>query len=153
MWSRMSSGFHPSRRGIEARLSRDERAVLRGLVGEVLELVEMDAPAVPEDPLAAMVGISDLDLQLSDDPVLARLFPDAYADDAAASGDFRRYTESDLRAGKRDAARAMLASLPPGSGRVVLDRPTAEVWLAALNDVRLALGTRLGVCDEDQPGT
>ena len=39
-----------------------------------------------------------------DDPVLARLFPDAYEDDGEAAGEFRRYTEMGLRDGKREAA-------------------------------------------------
>lgn len=131
-------------------MSRDERAVLRGLAGELLELIDVEAPPVPADPLAAVVGITEGEVRRPDDPVLARLFPDAYRDDPAAAEDFRRYTEGELRTGKRDSTRALLASLPSGGGRLVLDEATAVSWLAVLNDLRLALGTRLSVT-EDEP--
>ncbi len=42
----------------------------------------------------------------------------------------------------------MLATLPPGGGRVRLSEPEAQAWLRALNDVRLALGVRLDVTDD-----
>ncbi len=79
--------------------------------------------------------------------MLARLLPDAYRDDPEASGEFRRYTERDLRAGKVAAARTVLDTLPPAGGRVRLTEPESQAWLRALNDVRLALGTRLGVTE------
>jgi hypothetical protein len=85
---------------------------------------------------------------LPDDPVLARLLPDAYRDDPEASGEFRRYTEQGLRSGKAAAARTVLATLPPEGGRIRLSEPEAQAWLRAINDVRLALGTRLGVTDD-----
>jgi len=105
-----------------------------------------DGPAGPDD-LAAMIGLTE-DAELPSDPVLARLLPDAYRDDPEASGEFRRYTEQGLRSGKTAAARTVLATLPPKGGRVRLSRPEAQAWLRALNDVRLALGTRLEVTDD-----
>jgi hypothetical protein len=86
-----------------------------------------------------------------DDPVLSRLLPDAYRDDPAAAGDFRRFTDADLRAGKRANAQAVLASLPEGGGRLELDRDQADQWLGCLNDMRLALGTALDVTEELDP--
>lgn len=97
--------------------------------------------------LAALFSLSD-STELPDDPVLARLLPDAYQDDPEASGEFRRYTEQDLRSGKVAAARTVLATLPPSGGRVRLTEPEGQAWLRALNDVRLALGVRLGVTDD-----
>lgn len=96
--------------------------------------------------LDALLGLSD-STEPPDDPVLARLLPDAYRDDPEASGEFRRYTERDLRAGKVAAARTVLDTLPPSGGRVRLTEPEGRAWLRALNDVRLALGTRLGVTE------
>src|SRR5947199_8844200 len=84
-----------------------------------------------------------------DDPVVERLFPDAYDDDPEQASDFRRYTEGDLKTGKIDQAGAILAALPSSGGAVVrLDEEAAEAWLRALNDVRLALGIRLDVRDD-----
>ena len=94
-----------------------------------------------------MIGLTD-NATLPDDPVLARLLPDAYREDPEAAGEFRRYTEQGLRSGKAAAARTVLATLPPGGGRVRLSEPEAQAWLRALNDVRLALGVRLEVTDD-----
>ena len=73
------------------------------------------------------------------------MLPDAYPDDPDASSEFRRYTEKDLRAGKVAAAKTVLATLPEGGGRISLSESQAQVWLRALNDIRLALGVRLGI--------
>ncbi|NED52525.1 DUF2017 family protein, partial [Micromonospora aurantiaca] len=95
-----------------------------------------DAPAA-DDELAAM-GIAE-NAEKPDDPVLARLFPDAYRDDGEAAGEFRRYTEMGLRDGKREAAGMVLGALTDEGADVVLDDEQAQGWLRALNDVRLAL--------------
>jgi hypothetical protein len=108
------------------------------------------APGTPSpDELERMLSLSG-NVELPDDPVLARLLPDAYSDDREASAEFRRYTEESLRAGKINSARAVLASLPAGGGEVVLSEPECQQWLKALNDVRLALGVRLGITDENE---
>ena len=111
-------------------------------------LDDSDGDRVPgADELAEMVGLSE-STELPDDPILARLLPDGYRDDPDAAQDFRRFTESGLRSAKVAAAQTVLATMPPGGGRVRLSSEQAEVWLRALNDVRLALGVRLGVTDD-----
>jgi hypothetical protein len=80
--------------------------------------------------------------------VLARLLPDGYSDDPEAAGEFRKYTEASLRSAKHQAAQDMLATLPLAGGRVQLTGDQALAWLKALNDVRLALGVRLGVTED-----
>jgi hypothetical protein len=149
-------GFRRGRRGIQARFSERERALLTQLFGQLDELLDpggpANAPAEHEgqaDPLEALVGLTSTAAERPSDPALARLLPDGYADDEQASSEFRRYTESDLRTGKRDAAGAVLAGLrESGDGPVRLDEDTARLWLGALNDVRLVLGTRLGVTEQ-----
>ena len=84
-----------------------------------------------------------------DDPVVGRLFPDVYPDRPADSAEYRRYTEGDLKTGKIDQAGAVLAALPSSGGAEVrLDTESAEAWLRALNDARLALGIRLDITDD-----
>ena len=83
------------------------------------------------------------------DPVIARLFPDMYRDDAAASEELRRYLEDDLRSAKLEQAALLLDVLPVEGGEVALDEEQAEAWLRALTDVRLTLGSRLGIDDDD----
>ncbi len=167
------AGFRATSSGATARFGAAQATIIRDLVGQVAELVSDegqggsasagppagaagggagepgwpdDGPVSPDD-LAAMIGLTD-NATLPDDPVLARLLPDAYRDDPEASGEFRRYTEQGLRSGKAAAARTVLATLPPGGGRVRLSEPEAQAWLRALNDVRLALGVRLDVTDD-----
>jgi hypothetical protein len=112
-------------------------------------------PAGAEDVVAdssqleAMFALSD-SATPPDDPVLARLLPDAYPDDPAAAGEFRRYTESGLRSGKVAAARTVLDTLPEDGGRVRLSADEAQAWLRSLNDIRLALGVRLEVTEDRQ---
>jgi len=80
--------------------------------------------------------------------VLARLLPDGYRDDPEAAGEFRRYTEQGLRSGKVAAAQTVLDTLPAGGGRVRLRPEDAQAWLRSLNDVRLAIGTVLGITED-----
>ncbi|GAA4231413.1 DUF2017 domain-containing protein [Actinomadura meridiana] len=130
-----------NQQGVRIRLEAEEIALLRVLMEQLLGLLG-DAPG-KDDELASL-GIAE-NATMPDDPVLARLFPDAYRDDGEAAEEFRRYTEMGLRGGKREAAETVLASL--GSD-VVLDDKQAQAWLRALNDVRLALGTRLDITEE-----
>ena len=138
--------FTRHKAGVRAQVEAAEVQVLSQLAEELLALV--DEPAVSDDPLAALVGMPPGEVHPPDDPVLSRLLPEAYRDDPAAAGDFRRYTDADLRAGKRANAQAVLASLPQAGGRLVLDRDQADAWLGCLNDLRLALGTALGVTED-----
>ncbi len=141
------SGFRASSGGATARFARPEAAIIRDLVGQVVELVVADMPPPDTDELAAMVGLSE-SAEVPDDPVLARLLPDGYRDDPDAANDFRRFTESGLRSAKVESAQMLLQTLPASGGRVKLSSEQAEAWLRSLNDVRLALGVRLGVTDD-----
>ncbi|HMH90482.1 MAG TPA: DUF2017 domain-containing protein [Streptosporangiaceae bacterium] len=159
------AGFRASGGGATARFAAAQAAIIRSLVSQVAELVGgEDVPAGPDPSagagpgaasddqaalleLAAQLGVADA-TELPDDPILARLLPDAYADDPQASGEFRRYTEIGLRSGKVAAAQTVLDTLPASGGRVRLSEADARAWLRALNDVRLSLGVVLGVTDD-----
>jgi hypothetical protein len=139
--------------GARVWLAEPEAALLRNLVGQVMELVEPDSSdtATSDDPTIAALESMLHDPgseQTPTDPVLARLLPDGYRDDPEAAGEFRRYTEPALRSAKHQAAREMLDSLPAAGGKIQLTSDQALAWLKALNDVRLALGVRLGVTEE-----
>ncbi len=162
------SGFRGSAGGVTARFSATEAAIVRTLVSQIAELVQLDQPP-PEpggltpgkagahgpgspDDLADMLSQLERPATRPEDPVLARLFPDAYREDPEAAGEFRRYTEDGLRSAKVENARLVLATLPAEGGRVRLSGEEAQSWLQALNDVRLALGVRLEITEdfEDQ---
>jgi hypothetical protein len=157
--------FKKTRGGIVSDVDPVEAHVLAQCASDLLGLLADeddgdDAPAPSADPLEALVGLSSGPVTPPEDPALQRLLPDAYADDDPdASREFRRFTEADLRAGKREHAGTVLATLPTGGGKMVLDRDQADAWLGCLNDLRLVLGTRLEVTedldvsdlDEDDP--
>jgi hypothetical protein len=155
----MADGFHARRGGgVVATFASHEADLLRNLAAQVIELLRHESAVPPEDgSLESMLDFTG-PTTAPDDPVLARLFPDAYRDDEEAAGDFRRFTESDLRTGKAAHAGAVIDDLEtaglgddPEGGTMVdveLDTGRALEWLKAFNDIRLALGTRLGIDDE-----
>jgi len=144
--------------GVRVWLAAAEAGLLRNLVGQIMALVDegtlddgRDSTADPrDDTLAALEAMlhEPGSPVPPEDPVLARLLPDGYRDDPEAAGEFRKYTEPSLRSAKHQAAQAMLDSLPASGGRIQLTQDQALSWLKALNDVRLALGVRLGVTEE-----
>ncbi|MES4908035.1 MULTISPECIES: DUF2017 domain-containing protein [unclassified Streptomyces] len=170
--------------GAMVALDDVEISILRSLAVQLLELIGPGAePVEGHDPLDAI--FAEGPTKPPADPALARLFPDAYggpgqklgADEEAAveaaSAEFRRYTENDLRARKREDALAMVRGLDAltdtgtgtegragaeaqGAGAEVgvleLSPEQSRQWLGALNDLRLAIGTRLEVTDEDDGG-
>ena len=142
--------------GVTADVEPVEGALLTQCASDLLALLADDETddedADEQDPLAALVGMPTGPVEAPDDPALRRLLPDAYGDDdPEASREFRRYTDADLRAGKRACAGTVLATLPPEGGRLALDRDQADAWLGCLNDLRLVLGTRLEVTEDLDP--
>jgi hypothetical protein len=132
---------------IVLRADEVERGILADLVTQLQEFVRPDDDLADADPLARMVGI-DPDAERPDDPALARLFPDAYADDEEAAGEFRRFTERALRDTKLAHAGTVADTLARSGDKVTLTDAEAQAWLGTLNDLRLTLGSRLGV-EED----
>jgi hypothetical protein len=149
----LAASFRPVPGGAAAYFEQPQAGVIRSLVSQVAELISADAEtgegAAQAGNLEAELGLSS-HAEPPDDPVLARLLPDAYSDDTEAAAEFRRYTEESLRSGKVASAQVVLASLPPAGGEVRLSEPECQQWLRALNDVRLALSVRLGIKDEDE---
>lgn len=84
------------------------------------------------------------------DPVVARLFPDGHRSDPELAEDYRGMTESSLRSGKADDLAVVRATLPADGGEVRLDEEEAGAWLRTLNDLRLALGTRLDISEDSE---
>ncbi|MFB7174050.1 DUF2017 domain-containing protein [Streptomyces sp. NPDC056254] len=166
-----STGMFESLKGGGAAVALDEIeiSILRSLAVQMLELIGPGDPEPAEDadPLAAL--FADGPTEPPSDPALARLFPDAYgspggagdegvdpAELKARAAEFRRYTENDLRARKRDDALALVRSLdaltPAADGAAVLEL-TGELplrWLGGLNDLRLTLAARLDITEDDE---
>lgn len=146
---------------VSARLSRYEVELLTSLVRQLVELVSDGEPegfqpappaADPFEQLTKDLQIDPDEPEISEDPVLRRLFPNAYPHDAAASSDFRRFTERGLKTKKVTEAQLVLeglAATQDGSRRLRIPYEEAEAWLRTLTGVRLAVATRLEITDAD----
>jgi hypothetical protein len=110
------------------KLDAQERDLMHQLLDEMRTLLEADIPRV--------------------DKVTRRLFPDAL-DDPAESAKFRELVGDELRSSKLAAVDAVDERLGgAGSGGIALEPETTQGLLAVLTDLRLAIGTRLGVTEE-----
>jgi hypothetical protein len=115
------------------RLTPGDAAVILRLVAEVRDL--LGGPA--------------------DDPVMQRLFPRAYLDptEEDAETTWRALAGPDLlrdRLDRLDRIESALRSIAEGEvTSVELDDQAETDWLGVINDTRLALGTALGVRDDD----
>ena len=85
-----------------------------------------------------------------DDPVRQRLYPAGYRDDEQAEQEFRSLTEASLGEQRLDRVRDCVAQLEGAAdGDIVIDAEAGTRWITTLNDLRLALGTRLDITDEE----
>lgn len=114
------------RGGFEVKLPTEERSLLSSLPGQLERLLD-SLPAGEQPPT-----------------VLSRLFPVAYARDAEAERTYAALVGADLLDHHREA----LAVLAQTADATHLADEEAEAWLAALNDLRLVVGTSLGVDEE-----
>lgn len=113
--------------GFELRLTEDERELLARLPLELVELLELDP---------------------KDDPGLARLFPDAYTPlDADLNDEYKRLMTDDLR----DRHREALETIASEAHSTVLTADQLYAWMTGLGQLRLVVGTRLGVSEETDP--
>jgi hypothetical protein len=78
-----------------------------------------------------------------DNRSLRRLFPPAYEEDDAEA-EYRRLMGAEILDGRREALR----TLEETAGNDRLAPEELDAWLAALNDLRLVLGTRLEITEE-----
>ena len=106
------------------RLERQERELIRQLLGELRDLLALGA----------------------DDPRVRRLYPSAYADDAELEDEYVQLTRDELQRGR-------LASIDEVEASVEAEMLTPEqlgAWMQAVNSLRLILGTMLDITDDDQ---
>jgi hypothetical protein len=140
-----------------------EASVLRSLVASVLGMLEDRSAQAPQDDLAELTGLRTGNSTPPEIPALERLLPDFHRPDADATvnpddeagdlnGALRSLHEPSIIDAKLAAGTVILRTVPEDGGKVVLNPEQAEAWLYGLNDVRLALGTTLGI-DSDTPET
>lgn len=159
----MGRPFRAEKAGVRVDLDVHERELLGHLLDQVAELLDPgDGDRGPVDPLAAALGLDPV--ELSDptrddgapgrappppqDPALARLLPQAHRDDTDVAAEFRRLTEYGLRTRKRDSLQLAGAALRRADAPV-LTREEAQALVKGLTDVRLVIGERLGLRDDE----
>jgi Domain of unknown function (DUF2017) len=128
----------PKSDGVVLTFEADEVAYLRAEVGRTAGELDGGVP------------------QHGADPVRDRLFPRAYVDptEDRAERDFQSVVHEDLVLAKTTGLDAIGGALDHGRerrGRTEVTLGTAELegWIGGLNDLRLVLGTVLGVTEDD----
>jgi hypothetical protein len=108
------------------RLSAEEREVLGRLPGQLREL--LDDP----DP----------------DEAVLRLFPAAYGDDVVRNAGWEMEMRDELLARRKEALDVMEATVAAER----LDTEQLTAWMRSINDLRLVIGTRLGIEEDHDLG-
>lgn len=110
----------------DLRLSPDERELLSHLASELEDVVD----AGPGDPLSR------------------RLFPPAYPDDPEREAAYELLAGEELRSSRRAALDVVQAT----ATSEVLTEAEVTAWMQSVNALRLVLGTRLDVQEDDDGG-
>ncbi|MEP1124155.1 MAG: DUF2017 family protein [Ilumatobacter sp.] len=128
--------FATTKRGVTTwtlNIGEDEQAVVADLLGQLRTLLNSD-----DDPDAPT------------SPLLARLFPNAYADeeDAEKEAEYQRLMREELVASRLHQIEAVGAYIASGEEQT-LDEGQVIALMQSVNAVRVVLGTMLDVSDDD----
>jgi Domain of unknown function (DUF2017) len=121
---------------------RDQRRVRPARGGQY----QLRLPPVERDLLRSLPGQLRAVLG-TQDPALERLFPPAYRDDPEKEAEYRALVRDDLLNAKVGSLDVMAATIDAER----LDEEQLLAWLGSINDLRLVLGTRLGVTEDLDP--
>ena len=151
-WKRVESADGPRFR---SALDSHEAALLKNLVASMIGLLDERESSSPPDELEQITGMKTGNAEPPDNVTLQRLLPDfSKPDKPDPSGEeatdslnaaLRSLYEPAIIDAKRVAAQQLLDTLPDDGGRFELTEDAANAWTAAVNDLRLALGTMLDI--------
>ncbi|BBX72651.1 DUF2017 domain-containing protein [Mycobacterium shinjukuense] len=151
-WKRVETRDGPRFR---SSLAPHEAALLQNLVGAMIGLLDDRESSAPSDELEEITGIKTGHADRPSDPTLTRLLPDFYRRDAddpltldaseTLNSALRSLHEPEIINAKRVAAQQLLDTVPNNGGRFELTEEAANAWIAAVNDLRLALGVLLDI--------
>lgn len=105
----------------------EERDLLVRLMGELRELLSSDEPS----------------------PLLDRLFPTVYPEDAEKEAEYQRLMREELVKSRVAAIDTVRTTVAPG-GPEVLDEGQTLAFMQAINAVRIVLGSMLQIDDDDE---
>jgi Domain of unknown function (DUF2017) len=151
-WKRVDTADGPRFR---SALASHEAALLHILVTSMLGMLDERESSSPADELEEITGMRTGHEKPPQDDTMKRLLPDFYrsqTDHPAGSGTveslnnaLRSLHEPEIIDAKRQAAQRVLDTVPQDGGKFELTEDDAHAWAAAVNDVRLALGTMLDI--------
>jgi hypothetical protein len=108
-------------------ISDEERELVANLVPQLQELLV----ATGGDP--------------GDEPSIRRLFPTAYPDDPQRDAEYQQLMRDDLLRNRLDQLDVFSRSIQAEQ----LTEDELQAWIASINGLRLVLGTRLDVAEDD----
>jgi hypothetical protein len=151
-WKRVETADGPRFR---SSLAPHEADLLNNLGTAMIGLLDERESSTPADELEEITGMKTGSSEPPADPTLRRLLPDFFrADDGDIAGAetperlnaaLRSLHEPEIIDAKRVAAQQLLDTVPDSGGRFELTEDQAGAWVAAVNDIRLALGVMLEV--------
>ncbi|MEB3023845.1 oxidative stress transcriptional regulator AosR [[Mycobacterium] crassicus] len=156
-WKRVETDGGPRFR---SALALHEAALLRSLVSSIVGMLDARESASAPDELEQIAGIKTGNTTPPEDATTRRLLPDFYRfgdrgegsevddseiDTAGLNAALRSLHEPGIIDAKRGAAQQVLDTVPEQGGRFELTEDQANAWIAAVNDIRLALGTMLRI--------
>jgi len=148
-WRRVETADGPR---FTSALESHEVTLLMNMATSVQEMLDERQSASPSDPLEQITGIRTGNPQRPEDGTMRRLLPDFVKDPRGdgvagegANGALRSLHEPQIIDAKIAAAQRLVDTLPAGGGRLELTEDDAGAWIAAINDIRLSLGTILGI--------
>jgi len=151
-WKRVEGADGPRFR---SALASHEAGLLHSLVTSMLGMLDERESSSPADELEEITGMKTGNSRPPEDDTMKRLLPDFYkpqtehpAGSAAAeslNSALRGLHEPDIIDAKRQAAHRLLDTVPPKGGKFEITEEDGHCWAAAVNDVRLALGTMLDI--------
>jgi Domain of unknown function (DUF2017) len=151
-WKRVET---PDGARYRSAMAAHESALLQSLVTSMLEMLADRESDSPTDELEELTGMRTGNSRPPEDDTMRRLLPDFYRtarDHPAGSGTaeslnsaLRSLHEPAIIDAKRQACQCLLDTLPAAGGKFELTEDAAHSWAAAVNDLRLALGTMLEI--------
>lgn len=103
-------------------------------------------PAAHRTTISALLGELDQLIEADpSDPDLRRLSPPAYLHDPDRDAAYQLLAGDELRTARRAAIDTVRSTMD----RSVLDEDQVWAWLRALNALRVVVGTKLDITDED----
>ena len=106
----------------------------------------LDLPDEEREVIASLVQqLREVRLATTDEPMVRRLYPTAYTEDADRDQEYQQLVRDELL----ERRLAALATVEATAAADEIDEAALTGWLTALNDLRLVLGTRLDVSEDD----